>query len=151
MKKLIPAALLGTIGLVGVGLLGLQTASADDGVGDPNINKREDDSSELATVDEDGDNDDDSTDTSRDKSRDRSKQSRVARYQLPAQDVSRDVASRNSASRNSASRNAASNDDSRNVAPGTAASRDAASSDVSRDLVSHSAGSGDASSDDSQG
>ena len=91
MKKLIPGAVLGTIGLVGVGLLGLQTASADDGAGDPNINKREQDSSELATVDEDDDNDDTndrskdkSKDKSRDRSRDRSQQSQVSRYQVPA-------------------------------------------------------------------
>ena len=104
MRKLIPGAVLGTIGLVGVGLLGLQTASADDGAGDPNINKREEDSSQpLATVEEDDDNDDKSKDTSKD----RSKQSRVSRYPVPAppapapdgsKDVSRDV-SREAASR----------------------------------------------------
>ena len=86
MKKLIPGAVLGTIGLVGVGLLGLQTASADDGAGDPNINKREEDSSELATVDEDDDNDD-TKDKSKDQSRDKSKQSKVSRYQVPASGV----------------------------------------------------------------
>ena len=117
MKKLIPGAVLGTIGLVGVGLLGLQTASADDGAGDPNINKREQDSSELATVDEDDDNDD-PKDKSKDQSRDKSKQSKVSRYQVPApvsdQDISRDV-SRDAASRDHTSRNVVPKDASRNA------------------------------------
>ena len=147
MKKLIPGAVLGTIGLVGVGLLGLQTASADDGAGDPKITKREENSSELATVDED--DDDDSTDKSKDKTRDKSKQSKVSRYQVPAQggpaqDVSRDV-SRDVASRNVASRNV-SRDASRNVASRDAASRNVASKDVSRSAASRNVASRDAAS-----
>ena len=50
MTKIIPGAVLGTVGLVSVGLLGLQTATAASNANDPELNKREEDTAELATV-----------------------------------------------------------------------------------------------------
>ena len=69
MKNIVPTALLGVIGLTGLGLLGLQTVDSGPVTSDAAIGKRDEDSLELVLVD-----DDDDGDTNRDT---RSRQSRI--------------------------------------------------------------------------